>query len=124
PGNLTNKNSWGPHTLIKQGGKLTATREDICKELTDEVKAKLSQEFEQAAAAPETGSPLGESSARSRQEKKVYALLRQDESVHIDEIVEKIEPEVSSSEIFAALFELELAGRIKQLPGKNFVKSM
>jgi DNA processing protein len=28
-----------------------------------------------------------------------------------------------SSEIFAALFELELTGKIKQMPGKNFVKS-
>jgi predicted Rossmann fold nucleotide-binding protein DprA/Smf involved in DNA uptake len=25
PGNVTNKNSWGPNTLIKQGAKLTAT---------------------------------------------------------------------------------------------------
>jgi len=30
---------------------------------------------------------------------------------------------LSSSEIFAALFELELAGKIKQMPGKNFVNS-
>jgi len=41
----------------------------------------------------------------------------------IDEIIEQLEPEVSSSEIFAALFELELSGKVKQLPGKNFVKS-
>jgi DNA processing protein len=92
--------------------------------LPADVKSELSKDFEQAAAAPETGSLFGESSALSPQEKKVYALLRPDESVHIDEIVEKLEPEVSSSEIFAALFELELAGRIKQLPGKNFVKAM
>jgi len=25
PGNVVNKNSWGPNTLIKQGAKLTAT---------------------------------------------------------------------------------------------------
>jgi DNA processing protein len=30
---------------------------------------------------------------------------------------------MSSSEIFAALFELELSGKVKQMPGKNFVKS-
>src|SRR5438270_773280 len=123
PGNVTNKNSWGPNTLIKQGAKLTATWEDVWEELPEDVKARLSHDFEQAAAAPETGSLFGESGSLSPQEKKVYALLRQDESVHIDEIVEKLEPEVSSSEISAALFELELAGRIKQLPGKNFVKS-
>jgi len=36
--------------------------------------------------------------------------------------VERLEPEVSSSEIFAALFELELSGKIRQLPGKSFVR--
>ena len=38
-------------------------------------------------------------------------------------LVELLENEMSSSEIFAALFELELNGKIRQLPGKNFVKS-
>jgi DNA processing protein len=50
-------------------------------------------------------------------------MLKPDESTHIDELVERLEPELSSSEIFAALFELELNGKVKQLPGKNFVKS-
>ena len=43
--------------------------------------------------------------------------------MQLDEVMEKLEPELSSSEIFAAMFELELAGKVKQLPGKNFVKS-
>jgi DNA processing protein len=37
--------------------------------------------------------------------------------------VEKLEPEMSSSEISAALFELELTGKVRQAPGKNFVES-
>jgi DNA processing protein len=37
--------------------------------------------------------------------------------------VEKLEQEVSSSEILAALFELELTGKVRQVPGKNFVES-
>ena len=56
-------------------------------------------------------------------EKKLLSILRQDESTHIDEIMEKLEGQISSSEIFTALFELELNGKIKQMPGKNFVKS-
>ena len=40
-----------------------------------------------------------------------------------DEIIEKLEPQISSSEVFTVLFELELNGKIKQMPGKNFVKS-
>jgi len=38
-------------------------------------------------------------------EKRVYSILRADESSHIDEIVEKLVAELSSSQIFAALFE-------------------
>jgi len=38
--------------------------------------------------------------------------------------VEQLETEVSPSEIFAALFELELPGKVRQMPGKNFVKSL
>ncbi|GAC1433641.1 MAG: hypothetical protein NVS1B11_15600 [Terriglobales bacterium] len=55
-------------------------------------------------------------------EKKIFGTLKADEATHIDEIVERLAPGVSSSEIFAALFELELSGKVKQLPGKNFVK--
>jgi DNA processing protein len=50
-------------------------------------------------------------------------LLKADESTHIDQLVELLEYEISSSEIFAALFELGLGSKIRQLPGKNFVKS-
>jgi DNA processing protein len=56
-------------------------------------------------------------------EKRILSLLKADESTHIDELVEKLENEMSSSEIFAALFELELTGKVRQMPGKNFVKS-
>jgi len=42
----------------------------------------------------------------------------------MDEIVEQRETEMSSSEIFAAsLFELELAGKGRQMSEKNFVRS-
>jgi DNA processing protein len=56
-------------------------------------------------------------------EKKILSLLKADESTHIDEIVERLENDLSSSEIFAALFELELAGKVRQMPGKNFINS-
>ena len=120
PGNVTNKNSWGPNTLIKQGAKLTATWEDVWEELPAEVKARMAPAEGAEAAAPNL---FGESDSLSPQEKKVLGLLKKDESTHIDQLVESLEPEVSSSELFAVLFELELNGRIKQLPGKNFVKS-
>jgi DNA processing protein len=56
-------------------------------------------------------------------EKQILSVLKPAEATHIDELVEGLEAELSSSEIFAVLFELELTGKIRQLPGKNFVKS-
>jgi DNA processing protein len=122
PGNVTNKNSWGPNTLIKQGAKLVATWEDVWEDLPSDVKEKLDPSTRVATDSGSEAS-LFEDAGLAPHEKKVYALLKADESTHIDELVEKLEPEVSSSEIFAALFELELAGKIRQLPGKNFVRS-
>jgi DNA processing protein len=121
PGNVTNKGSWGPNTLIKQGAKLVATWEDVWEDLPADVQAALtpaaneSSESQTASLFPdETISP---------HERRILSMLKPDESTHIDELVERLEPELSSSEIFAALFELELNGKVKQLPGKNFVKS-
>jgi DNA processing protein len=72
---------------------------------------------ETASLFPSADNPL------SPHERKIYALLRADEATQIDAIVERLEQDMSSSEIFAALFELELAGKVRQMPGKNFVKS-
>jgi DNA processing protein len=122
PGNVTNKNSWGPNTLIKQGAKLVATWEDVWEDLPTDVRLALtppsspeSSGSSPASLFPDEGLPP--------HEKRILSLLKADESTHIDEIVEKLETELSSSEIFAALFELELAGKVRQMPGKNFVKS-
>jgi DNA processing protein len=122
PGNVTNKNSWGPNTLIKQGAKLVATWEDVWEELPADVRLTLAPEAGAESQAGQTAS-LFEEPSLSPHEKKIYRVLKADEAMHLDEIIEKLEPELSSSEIFAALFELELAGRVKQLPGKNFVRS-
>src|SRR6202035_2304086 len=44
PGNVTNKNSWGPNTLIKQGAKLVATWEDVWEDLPANVRLELEAE--------------------------------------------------------------------------------
>ncbi len=121
PGNVTNKNSWGPNTLIKQGAKLVATWEDVWEELPPQVRLQLAPP--EPESLPECTASLFKDSELPPHEKKIFALLKADEATHINEIVERLEAELSSSEIFAALFELELAGKVKQLPGKNFVKA-
>ena len=122
PGNVTSRNSWGPNTLIKQGAKLPATWEDIWEELPAGIKHQLESERPADASEGEPAKSLF-SEELSPGEKKILSVLRQDESTHIDVIVEKLEGQLSSSEIFTALFELEMSGKIRQLPGKNYVKS-
>jgi DNA processing protein len=122
PGNVTNKNSWGPNTLIKQGAKLTATWEDIWEELPSQVRVKLEDSAPAATEGAQTASLFSDDQL-SPAEKQVYKLLRQDEALQLDELIEQLESKVASAEIFAALFELELAGKVKQLPGKNFVRT-
>jgi len=54
----------------------------------------------------------------------VLEVLHQDRSLQIDEILELLETQLTSSEVFTALFELEITGRIRCLPGKNYVRTM
>jgi DNA processing protein len=53
-------------------------------------------------------------------EKPLYGLLSVDQSRHSDELVEI--SGLTSSEVLAVLFDLELKGVVRQLPGKQFVK--
>lgn len=147
PGNVTNKLSWGPNTLIKQGAKLVATWEDVWEEMPTQVRLQLRPDeskasgtaslFEGSDSETSENSPTaGLNAVAGRgytttvqppdlqpQERKLIALIKADQAIHIDELVEKLDGLLSSSEIFSALFELEMANRIKQLPGKNYVRT-
>src|SRR3984885_4515607 len=119
PGNVTNKNAWGPNTLIKQGAKLTATWEDIWEELPTQTRLEI-EEREGLASNEAPAASLFIEELLPPHEALLLSVLRPDEALQIDEIMEKLEAELSSSEIFTALFELELAGRVRQIPGKNY----
>jgi DNA processing protein len=123
PGNVTNKLSWGPNTLIKQGAALVATWEDVWEALPADTRLALAPP-EQPESQAGASASLFEAADLPPAEKKVFALLRADESTHIDQLVERLTSYLSSSEIFSALFELELSGRIRQLPGKYYVRAM
>jgi len=126
PGNVTNKNSWGPNTLIKQGAKLTATWEDVWEELSSEIKLQL-EESRGFASGDESKTNISASlfneTPLPEHERLVLERLRHDEATQLDELIERMEAELGSAEIFTALFELELAGRVKQMPGKNYVRT-
>ena len=124
PGNVTNKNSWGPNTLIKQGAKLVATWEDVWEELPTEVRLALTPPTspESSDASNRISIPAEPSSLLTK--RKILSLLKADESTHIDEHGRAPGSELSSSEIFAALFELELAGKVQADAGEEFCKEL
>jgi DNA processing protein len=123
PGNVTNKNAWGPNTLIKQGAKLTATWEDVWEDLPSQVRLELEAEAPGESKLETTASLLPDP-VLGPQEAMVLEILRADESLQIDGILELMETQLTSSEVFTALFELEMAGRVRCLPGKNYVRTM
>jgi DNA processing protein len=123
PGNVTSKGSWTPNTLIKQGAKLVATWEDVWEDLPSQVRLELEAEAPHESKSEATASLLPDPVLRL-QEAMVLEVLRSDESLQIDEILELLETQLTSSEVFTALFELEMTGRIRCLPGKNYVRTM
>ena len=116
PGNATQPASFGPNQLIKQGGKLVTGWEDVVEELPTPVRAELVPV--EAATAAERASLVEQGLAPN--ERPLYQLLSLDEARHVDDLVEL--SGLSSSEVLAALFDLELKGVVRQLPGKQFLK--
>ena len=123
PGNVTSKGSWTPNTLIKQGAKLVATWEDVWEELPSQVRLELEAEAPAESKSETTASLLPDPVLRP-EESIVLEVLHADQSLQIDEILDLLETQLTSSEVFTALFELEMAGRVRSLPGKNYVRTM
>ncbi len=123
PGNVTSKGSWTPNTLIKQGAKLVATWEDVWEDLPSQVRVELEAGAPAESKSEITASLLPDPVLRP-QEAMVLEVLHSDESLQIDEILELLETQLTSSEVFTALFELEITGRVRCLPGKNYVRTM
>jgi DNA processing protein len=126
PGNITSKMSWGPNLLIKEGGaKLIQEWSDITNELPLAVRrdliARAQQQIpleEQGRSAVSGGAPEEPMKTLAR---KLLNSLKVDVPQQLEFLVETFEG-VSSSELIGALFDLEMSGLVRQLPGKNFVK--
>lgn len=119
PGNITSAKSFGPNYLIKDGAKLVHTWRDVIEELPAELKA--------AILAAERGERTSKRSVvdeveLTNSERSVLEMLNTDEPVHIDRLISKAG--LGSGELMSALLKLEMLDRIRQLPGKSFVRRM
>lgn len=127
PGNITSKMSWGPNLLIKEGGaKLVQEWSDVTNELPLAVRQDLvTRAQQQLPTQPQNHSSGSELSTPEEPMKaltrKLLNFLKVDVPQQFESLVETFEG-VSSSELIGALFDLEISGLVRQLPGKNFVK--
>jgi DNA processing protein len=128
PGNITSKASWGRYLLFKQGAKIVQDWNDVFVELPAEARRQLIEKGRAKAGLGMNESSQGEQASLLGGEQQVDGATRKaldalqvDVATHLDDLLEKL-PDTSASEVIAALFELEMLGLVKQLPGKNFVK--
>lgn len=127
PGNITSKMSWAPNLLIKQGtAKLVQEWSDIVNELPTEVRRTLVNRGQKQLLL-DGGIPVpdGEETEAVAPlqvlSRKLLAHLQVDVPQALDTLFETFDT-VSSSELIAALFDLEMNGLVRQLPGRAFVK--
>ena len=123
PGNVTSKNAWIPNMLIKEGARLVGRWEDVWEELPTHIRRELEAEAAAESKPDQPASSLPDPVLRP-QEAMVLEVLRSDESLQIDELLEMLETQLTSSEVFTALFELEMTGHIRKLPGQNYVRTL
>ena len=121
PGPIVSQQSWGPNLLTEDGAKLIQEALDVIEELPQTVRQEL---VYRERSGTQQGSALAQTSSFGEQVsptgKKILALLRIDEALHIGEIIRTVRGE-SPAEVPAASSEPELFGSVKQLPGKSFV---
>jgi DNA processing protein len=119
PGNITSKMSWGPNLLIKQGAKLVQEWNDVVVELPADVRRQLMAKVrERQGSLVLEGEPAPEIGALAR---ALLKLIPPDIPVQLDHLLDNFEA-CSPAETIATLFELEMLGLVRQLPGKNYVK--
>jgi DNA processing protein len=102
PGSINSPNSRGCHRLLKEGAALLESVDDILFELGLALRQEKQQTFE---ATPE--------------QQKILASL-QYEPVHFDELLGRCEFKAAS--LAAVLAELELAARVRKLPGNYYLR--
>lgn len=129
PGNITSSMSWAPNLLIKQGAKLVQEWNDVVAELPEQDRLRLAAKRRQQLLDLEGLPPQ----AQEKQElippedpagplkRGILKVLTFDKPAHLDHLMEMLEGN-SGSEVVATLFDLELLGVVRQLPGRNFIK--
>ena len=111
PGSIQSFKSTGTHTLIKQGAKLVEHAQDIVDELAPMIR------LVELPPRLDPGGGIGVKQALAEDEIRVYDAIGP-YPIHIDDLIREID--MGPGKISGILLKLELAGLIRQSPGKYF----
>jgi len=118
PGPITSRKSEGPHSLILEGAKLVRRVDDVLEELPPDAawtkpRLPFADPAEAAHEAPGSG---GESAC----EDALLQALEAHRSATADELAFSLG--MATGDLLAALTDLELRGKVLQLPGGRFAR--
>lgn len=107
PGRIDRPTSAGSNSLLKQGAKLVSCAQDIL------------DDFSLLFREPPALNPPPMPEDLSEDQRKIFSFL-QTEAVHLDVLATQTKLPIAS--VSSILLSLELEGRVKQLPGRRFIR--
>jgi DNA processing protein len=121
PGKISSLTSEGTHELIKDGAKLVQSAEDIIEELgLHEIEPMAGKEKDLKEEKISNKTVRYVYNSLTEDERKVYKILS-DEPLYIDDVVKRSGVELSK--VSKVSLALELKRLIKELPGKQFIRT-
>jgi DNA processing protein len=125
PGNVTSKQSWGPNLLIRQGARLVQEPSDVLSDLPLVARQELASRSRQQLL-PALGDVIGGEHPMRELRNLLLRLVPSDDPVLLEDLHGLVNQSkmASMSEVMALLFELELEGAVRQLPGKYYLKRL
>ena len=120
PGRITAPESRGANRLIQDGAHVAMGWEDVVAVLPERWKADIVPDRALAAGIAAKGEAGASNTLQSGAAgSRVLALLGED-PIDIDHVIER--SGLGAGRVSAALLELELEGRVRQIEGKRFVR--
>ncbi len=113
PGKVDSNTSFGTNGLIKQGAKLVSCVDDITEEY-------IFPQDQKKVCAEDNIKELSAIDSGNKAEDILYGLISS-EAVQLDDLAEKLNMDIP--QISGMLLKLQLKKLIRQLPGKQFIRS-
>jgi DNA processing protein len=113
PGSIKEEACRGSNRLIKEGAKLVEGAQDILDDLLPQIDARQRARLHLDGTAMDAQAPL------RKEDSLVYDALSY-EARSVDAVIESTG--LSAAQVAATLLSLELSGRIRQLPGQQYIR--